>query len=162
MSQPEPISATSSTTRPRAKAPPLFSASPYTLAKRPDGVLGLWGGVLLKPLKLRVGGWRVGEDLMPGTVVPGDVTSEWPLQNRLAMASGGFIRYFQTEAESDTMAEIYAEQIQRSPLHAAHDAAEERDNQEMPQAKKDPFAAARAAKALKALQAKLAAAEAQA
>lgn len=114
----------------------------------------------MKPLKLRVGGWREGEDLMPGTVVPGDITSAWPLPNRLVLASGGFIRYFQTEAESNTMAEVYAEQIQHSPAHAQHDAAEERDNLEHPQAKKDPFAAARAAKALKALQAKMAAAEA--
>ena len=115
-------------------------------------MLGLWGGVLLKPMLLRAGGWREGENLPPGTLIPGDVTSAWPLPNRMAMASTGVIRYFQSEAEVDSLAAEYMEQAQTAPHHAAHDAAEERRDLDLNRPKPDAFAAARAAKALKALQ----------
>ncbi|MFI5380735.1 MAG: hypothetical protein ACHRHE_15660 [Tepidisphaerales bacterium] len=126
----------------------MFSISPYAISRKPEGFLGAYGGVLLKPLLLRVGGWREGESLLPGTIVPREVTSEWPLTNRLALANNSFIRYFQTEEEAEGMAPVLAEQVQSSPAHAIADAEDQRDG--VASRRTLQLAAARASKALKA------------
>lgn len=109
--------------------------------------MGAYGGVLLKPLLLRVGGWREGEDLHPGTIVPSEVTSKWPLTNRLALANNSFIRYFQTQEEAEGMAPILAEQVQQHPERAMVEAADESKASKLAR----QLAAARAAKAIKRL-----------
>lgn len=109
--------------------------------------MGAYGGVLLKPLLLRAGGWREGENLMPGTIVPPEVTSAWPLQNRLAMANSSFVRYFQSQGELDGMAPVLAEQAQMAPAHAHSDAEAQREGGASRHTIQ--LAAARAAKALK-------------
>lgn len=109
--------------------------------------MGAYGGVLLKPLLLRTGGWREGESLHPGTIVPAEVTADWPLQNRLAMASNNFIRYFQTPEEAEGMAPVLAEQVQQSPAHAHADATASTEGPASRLALQ--LAAARASKALK-------------
>ncbi len=131
----------------------MLFVSPYAVSKRPEGSLGLFGGVLLKPLKLRVGGWREGEDLMPGTVVPADVTQEWPLKNRLALSATGAIQYFQSQDEADGSAELYSSQVQENPTRAKVEAERIRRNVELgrPATATDAMAKARAAKALKRL-----------
>lgn len=93
---PEAISGTSSATQ--ARKPSLFSK--YAVANTPEGSLGSWGGVLLKPWMPRAGAWRVDVQQPPGTFVPAEVTSKWPLQNRLAMHKNGFIQFFETAGEA--------------------------------------------------------------
>lgn len=133
---PDPTSVTSSTTPPHRNG--LFELSPYALAGSPSGALGAHGGILMKPIRLRQGDWRVGENLAPGTFVPAEVVAAWPLPNRLALSSSGFIRYFQTPAEAEAMgAEIAA----RAAVDPGAEAARRR--------RADQLAVARSVKAAK-------------
>jgi hypothetical protein len=140
---PEAISATSSAPRPRK--PSLFG-SKYALANTPEGSLGSWGGVLLKPWMPRAGGWHENEQQRAGTFVPAEVTSRWPLSNRLAMHKNGFIQFFETAREAEMITghqpEVTAA-IQRDPTRARVNADVLRDR----------LALARAAKAQKRLDA---------
>lgn len=146
---PEATSGSSSALLPRRK-PSLFK-SPYALANTPDGSLGSFGGVLLKPWMPRAGGWNEGgidgNPLPPGTFVPSWVTSAWPLQNRLAMHKNGFVQFFETAREAE-LATGHAPQvtaaIQANPARAVANAAD---------ARRASLARARAAKAAKRLEA---------
>lgn len=118
---PEPTLGTSSTTRPRHKPVGSLFTSPYAISQQPEGRLGDYGAVLLKPMTLTVGGWRQGEELEVGTVVPAEVTSKWPLANRMAMEKNGFVTFFHTPAEAeDAMRDVAATQaeVQANPLRA--------------------------------------------
>ncbi len=57
--------------------------SQYAIGSAPEGELGAYGAVLLKPWTPRAGGWRENELQVPGTVVPGEIVSEWPIANRV-------------------------------------------------------------------------------
>lgn len=51
----------------------------------------------------RAGDWGRDEMQMPGTYVPAEVTSKWPIQNRLAMHKNGFVQFFLSEDERHLM-----------------------------------------------------------
>lgn len=70
----------------------------------------------------RAGGWHENEKLRPGTFVPSEVTSRWPLPNRLAMHRNGFVQFFQSEREATLTAEQLGAAIQRDPIRARVDA----------------------------------------
>lgn len=98
----------------------LFT-SPYALVNTPEGELGEYGGVLLKPWLPRVGGWREGKVQSPGTFVPAEVTRKWPLQNRLAMDRTGMVQFFQSEREAAVAgadAETVTQTVQLHPTRA--------------------------------------------
>jgi hypothetical protein len=73
--------------------------SQYAVAST-EGELGTYGAVLLKPWTPRSGGWRVGERLDPGTVIPAEVALKWPIHNRLAMKENRFVRFFLSAEEA--------------------------------------------------------------
>lgn len=95
----------------------LFSRSRYALAEQPEGLLGLHGAVLLKSMKLRSGGWRENEELPVGTMVPAEVTSRWPLRNRIALETAAFVRYFVTPEEAAD-GDAVTEEVRADPIRA--------------------------------------------
>ena len=97
-SLPAATSATSSRTPP-PRNPPGLLPTQYAIAST-DGELGTHGAVLLKPWTPRSGGWRVGERLSPGAVIPAEVALKWPIHNRLAMKENRFVRFFMSAEEA--------------------------------------------------------------
>lgn len=139
---------TSSPAPPRHKPAVLFKRSQYAINSTPDGELGCYGCVLLKPLKLRSGGWREGEDLMPGTIVPGAVAGRWPIQNRLAMRENKFCRFFLSPEEAAESGVDISAMARRNPALAQAQAGLDDDE------RKTAARAARAANLAKARQVK--------
>ncbi len=74
--------------------------SQYAIGSAPEGELGAYGAVLLKPWTPRAGGWRENELQVPGTVVPGEIVSEWPIANRLALRDNKYVRFFLSPVEA--------------------------------------------------------------
>jgi hypothetical protein len=114
--------------------------------------LGSHGGVLLKPWMPRAGGWRENQRQMAGTFVPPEITSRWPLQNRLAMSKNGYIQFFETSKEAaaimgEETSGIVAE-VQRDPIRARVNA----DGETKAKATADRIAKMNRGKALKRLE----------
>lgn len=114
-------------------------------------MLGAYGAITLRNMVLRAGGWRENEELPSGTIIPGEVSSAWPLTNRLAMSSSGHVRYFMSPREAEEMAPVLQEQLTENPAMAMHDAAHVQENPEGLSEGAARAARMRAAKALKAL-----------
>jgi hypothetical protein len=136
---PEAISDISSATPHRNPAPLFPERSRYALSETPEGSTGLHGAILLKPWTPRTGGWHENVLQPVGTFVPAEVTSRWPLQNRLAMEKGGFVHFFESaeQAAAEEANSFGGATARRDPIRArlASEAAA------------DPLAKARAAKA---------------
>ena len=97
-SSPAATSGTSSRTPP-PRNPAGLLPTQYAVAST-EGDLGTFGAVLLKPWTPRSGGWRVGESLSPGTVIPAEIALKWPIHNRLAMKENRFVRFFLSAEEA--------------------------------------------------------------
>lgn len=115
---PVPISGTFGSTLLPRKPADLFQRSRYALAEQPEGLLGLHGAVILKPMTLRTGGWRENEQLPIGTVVPAEITSRWPLRNRIALETASYVRYFQTADEAEQNSAAVAREVRADPIRA--------------------------------------------
>lgn len=73
--------------------------SRYALAEIPGGVPGEYGAVALKDFPATIGGQLC--HIVRGNVIPPEVIASWPVNNRRAMETTRFVRYFLTPAEAE-------------------------------------------------------------